>query len=312
MNDINQVIGDISNSNIHNVNTINNTMKDGQNAQPIKKCFIITPIGNPESEIRKKADGVINAVIKPVVESMGYETIPPHEMTKSGSITQQIIEHIIYDDLVIANLTGLNANVMYELAIRHAIKKPVICIIERNTELPFDVATERFILYDDNMYNVVSLKDSIKKAIASSINDTNIDNPIYRSIKEIDIMKKISESKDPNSNALKLIINRLSRIENEINTHAPIDSNKEFMSDFCALIKFGNNTIENKMLPKINSLIIKHYISHGINVALIYDKENNEITIENGNTDNRIIDSLILQLEFEFEFSNISYELFPF
>ncbi|WP_302447492.1 hypothetical protein [Paraprevotella clara] len=276
-----------------------------------QKCFIITPVGNPDSEIRKKADGVINAIIKPVLYELGYEAIPPHEMSKSGSITQQVIEHIINDDLVIANLTGLNPNVMYELAIRHCVKKPIVCIIERNTQLPFDVATERFIIYDDNFSNVISLKDNIKKMIMS-IKDNEIDNPIYRSIKEIDIVKKISESKDPNSNALKLILNRLGKIENEVNTRYTDNFNKKFNTDFYALIKLGNNNICDKTLSQINSLIIEHYISHGIMVALIYNKEKNEIIVENGNVDNKIIDDLISLIEIEFDFSDIGYELLPF
>lgn len=123
-----------------------------------KRCFVITPIGEPDSEIRKKADGVISAVIKPIVEQSGYELICPHEMAKNGSITQQVIEELLQDDLVIANLTGLNANVMYELAIRHATRKPVITISERSTKLPFDIATERTLFYEDNMSQVNILK----------------------------------------------------------------------------------------------------------------------------------------------------------
>ena len=101
----------------------------------MKKCFVITPIGNEGSDIRKKAEGVISAVIEPVMEELDYEAFIPHKMTNPGSITSQVIQHIIEDDLVIANLTGLNANVMYELAVRHAIRKPIVCIAENGTKL---------------------------------------------------------------------------------------------------------------------------------------------------------------------------------
>lgn len=279
-----------------------------------KKCFIITPIGNPKTDVREKADGVINAIIKPVLIELGYEAIPPHEMSDSGSITQKIIEHIINDDLVISNLTGLNANVMYELAIRHAVRKPIVCIIERNTPLPFDVATERFIFYDDNFSNVLSLKNNIKKAVIAAINETEIDNPIYRSIKEVDIIKRITENQDPNSNILKLILSRLSKIESCVSNSNPfiINENSKFNEGFYAIIKLGNNEITSGDLSKINSSIAKRYIQNGITVAIIYDSIKNEIIIENGNTHESVLDAIVLDLELTFSLDGISYELHPF
>lgn len=277
----------------------------------LKKCFIITPIGNPKTDIREKTDGVINAIIKPVLKDLEYEVIPPHEMTESGSITQKIIEHIINDDLVIANLTGLNANVMYELAIRHAVRKPVVCIVERNTSLPFDVVTERFIMYDDNFSNVLSLKDNIKKAIISSESEIEIDNPIYRAIKEVGIIKKISDSNDPNSNVLKIILNRLVKIEK--NTNTTINSRRdEFVSNFGVTIELSDNKIGSDTIYKINSLIANEFISNNITVAIVYDESRNEITIQNGNFHDEIMETLIFNIESNFGLSNIKYTPYPF
>ncbi len=284
-------------------------MESNIEKQPLKKCFIITPIGNPKTDIREKADGVINAIIRPVLKEFDYEVVPPHEMTESGSITQKIIEHIINDDLVIANLTGLNANVMYELAIRHAVRKPIVCIIERNTSLPFDVATERFIFYDDNFSNVLSLKENIKRAVITAIHESDIDNPIYRSIKDVDIIKKISESNDPNSSILKLILNRLNKIEQ--NTFNSTLLQNEYRDDCFAILKFNKNNIDCQ-LNIINSMIAKEFVSKGITVAIIYDKDKNEITISNGNFHKEILDSLVLDFAIELGLRNVEYELYPF
>jgi hypothetical protein len=117
-----------------------------------KSCFIITPIGGDNTEIRRAAEGVIDAVIIPTLIEIGFkeENIRvAHRMPNPGAINRQVITRILEDDLAIVNLTGLNANVMYELAVRHAVRKPVVQICEYGTKLPFDITEERTIfLYE--------------------------------------------------------------------------------------------------------------------------------------------------------------------
>lgn len=181
-----------------------------------KRCFMITPIGESGSEIRGKADGVISAVIRPIVEKFGYTLICPHEMAKNGSITQQIIEEILKDELVVANLTGLNPNVMYELAIRHATKKPVITISENSTKLPFDIYNERTLFYEDNMSYVNILRQELEKMIKEPSNTKEIDNPIFRTKFDLEIRKSLPDNEE--GKALELIINKLGLLENAMST----------------------------------------------------------------------------------------------
>jgi len=153
-------------------------------------CFIITPIGAEGSLIRREIDGVIDSVIVPVLCELNFNPVVAHRIYTPGSINNQVIQHIINDKLVIANLTELNPNVMYELAVRHATKKPVVHICREGTDLPFDIRTERTLFYTNDMLGTAELKKGIKKMIAEAVSkDEWVDNPIYNAIK-VDLLSK--------------------------------------------------------------------------------------------------------------------------
>lgn len=182
-----------------------------------KKCFVITPIGNVGSEIFVKANGLIDAVISPVLTSTGYKVEAAHHINSSGSITNQIIERLLESDLVVANLTGLNPNVMYELAVRHAKRLPVITLAENGTRLPFDIQDERTLFFDDSMSGVEDLKPRFLKAVESiDFNSENHDNPIYRAAKS-QIMQKIAttDSEKYIISSMEVINSQLSELINQ-------------------------------------------------------------------------------------------------
>lgn len=147
----------------------------------MKSCFIITPIGDGGSEIRRHVDGIISSVIRPVLKEFNYEDIKAaHEINESGMITEQIIDRIISDDLVIVNLTGNNPNVMYELCLRHVVARPVINMCQNQTRLPFDISDNRTIFYANDMLGVKEASDELRKTIIAVESQTSFrSNPIY-------------------------------------------------------------------------------------------------------------------------------------
>ncbi|MGM1412831.1 hypothetical protein ACS2BX_07465 [Bacillus cereus group sp. BceL300] len=192
-----------------------------------KTCFIITPIGDGQSEIRRAADGVIDAVITPELLKIGFseENIKvAHRMANPGSINQQVIECILESDLAIANLTTLNPNVMYELAIRHAVRKPVIQLIQKGTKkLPFDIIEERTIFYEDDMSGVMELSKDLGAMLPFALEDKEPDNPIYRVAKQKEIMKKITTNEEP----MQYIIEQMNSIQSQVSKLAPLVNNNK-------------------------------------------------------------------------------------
>ncbi len=151
----------------------------------MKSCFVIAPIGVHGSDVRKRSDQVMKHVISPIVGSVGYaKPVRADHISEPGSITSQIINHLIEDDLVIADLTGHYPNVFYELAVRHVVRKPYIQIIKLGEILPFDIANLRSIPLDiQDPDSIESCKEELQKQLhAIESNPKVVDSPITAAI----------------------------------------------------------------------------------------------------------------------------------
>jgi hypothetical protein len=157
-----------------------NTMKWQQMINKPQLCFVIAPIGKENSPERRRSDQVLNHIITPAASACGYETIRADKISEPGLITSQVIQHVVSDPLVVADLTGWNPNVFYELALRHAVKKPVVQIINASEAIPFDVASSRTVQLDHrDLDSAARAKEEIIKQIrAVEQNPSEVDNPI--------------------------------------------------------------------------------------------------------------------------------------
>jgi hypothetical protein len=88
----------------------------------------------------------------------------------------------------------------------------VVCLAERGTKLPFDIATERTIFYDNDMAGVEILKPKLAKAIQEAVEEVEPDNPIYRVVTD-SIMREVAAKDDAQS----YIIKRLNEITSQLN-----------------------------------------------------------------------------------------------
>jgi hypothetical protein len=128
-------------------------------------CFVISQIGAENSPERVRADKVLRHVVEKALDSK-YQIERADEIGKPGVITVQIIERLAAAELVVADLTGGNPNVYYELALRHHFAKPVVHIIERGAVAPFDVNPMRYVEYDLKDPDVL---DAARKEVVTQV-----------------------------------------------------------------------------------------------------------------------------------------------
>jgi hypothetical protein len=115
-----------------------------------KFCFVISPIGDDDSEVRKEADWVLEGLIKPSLRDLNFDVRRADAFSKVGMITTNLILAIRRASLIVADMTNQNANVFYELGIAHAYEKPVIPIMRTGQPIPFDTAPLGTIYYSRN------------------------------------------------------------------------------------------------------------------------------------------------------------------
>ena len=238
-------------------------MATGPQNEKLDKCFIITPIGDSQSNIRRSTDGISKAIIEPLLKEFNMEPVAAHEISELGSINDKVIEHIYNDKLAIVNLTGLNSNVMYELGVRYTMRKHTILICEEGTKLPFDIVAERTIFYKNDIAGSLDLVDGLRKTLNSINFEDEPDNPIFKVLDFQNAMGKIK--KEDVTDAL---VERLKELID--NKDKPIKQEK---SVYCTVLKNNGKPFLEKEADKIR-VAAYDLRKNGINVSISIFKSN--------------------------------------
>ena len=169
-------------------------------------CFIISPIGESGSEIRKKADWLKNLIITPALKEFKFNVIRGDDISDTEKIDNQVLRQVQEADLCIIDLSQDNPNVYYEFGHREEAGKPFILLKAKGSDpLPVDVATQRYIEYafdpDSIVEAVEKVQDAVKpfveKGFESSGNGATIQGlaEILRRVeRKIDRINKSSEN----------------------------------------------------------------------------------------------------------------------
>ncbi len=131
-------------------------------------CFILMPFGEP-------FDILYREIIKPAVIDSGLKPIRADEIYSPGSIMEQIRSAIQQSRACIADLTGRNPNVLYELGIAQTLGKPTVMLAQDPQDVPFDLKQYRIISYDKTALRLKSLPRDLQNAISAVLGRDRLD-----------------------------------------------------------------------------------------------------------------------------------------
>ena len=139
-----------------------------------KTCFVVSIIGNEDSEERAHANNVLDYIIKPAV-SGEFDVIRADTLYHSDRIDSKILEHLRSSELVIADLTNNNPNVFLEVGYRMALGLPTIYLIQISEQkLPFDIQSINIIQYDIKGQNTLKSAEETKTKIQYTIKNITL------------------------------------------------------------------------------------------------------------------------------------------
>ncbi len=167
-------------------------------------CFVIMGFGkktDPTSGIILDLDKVYKNIIKPSVEKSEFKCVRANEIEDSGLMDKSMYSLLMQADLVIAYVTTNNANAIYELGVREAVRPySTIILNKKNGKTRFDVGENRMCMYSPLGEDLGDNEtEQCQKKIIQLIKNVNknraIDSPLYEFIKEIKPIKLPKEYK---------------------------------------------------------------------------------------------------------------------
>lgn len=178
-----------------------------------KECFFISPIGDDGSDERERSDKVIEYILEEALTEYDYTVTRADHMDEPGSITNQVIQKTTDSDLVIADLTGHNPNVFYELAVRHATGEPYIQIIDSEESIPFDINDFRSVKYGLDVEEADRAREQIAEQVSKVEDDgQGFNNPISESAS----VESLLTSDNPEEQQLGKLVESVSRIDRRL------------------------------------------------------------------------------------------------
>jgi len=154
-------------------------------------CFVLMPFGRKSDESGRvvEFDAVYDQIIAPAIIAANLEPIRADEEIIGGIIHKPMFERLMMCDYAVADLTTANANVFYELGIRHGVRPySTVPVAGSGMRLPFDVSPLRALLYNVDEFGFPENPEEIRHALAERLEacrDPSDDSPLYQLLTDV-------------------------------------------------------------------------------------------------------------------------------
>lgn len=148
-----------------------NAAKQGKVTSGQDQCFVIMPFGG-------WFNNYYETIFIPAIKDAGLVSQRADDLFRPGNIMGDIWKYTNEAKIILADLTGKNANVFYELGLAHALAKPAILVVDSIDDVPFDLRALRVLEYDKNDPEWGSvLKEKITKSIGELLEEPQLSVP---------------------------------------------------------------------------------------------------------------------------------------
>lgn len=138
-------------------------------------AFIVRPFGTKQEVDFDKVDELL---IQPALKQLGIPGSTTASIMEQGNIREDMFAQLLLADLVIADLSIHNANVFYELGIRHALRdKKTFLIRCKKDEIPFDLKTDRYLDYPAN--DPAAALNELISGLKATMLSEKADSPVF-------------------------------------------------------------------------------------------------------------------------------------
>jgi tetratricopeptide (TPR) repeat protein len=149
-------------------------------------CFVLMPFGMKSDSAGRAVDfdAVYCDLIAPAIVEAELEPLRADEEVTGGIIHKPMFERLILCEFAVADLTSANANVFYELGVRHAVRPwSTVLVYAEGGRLPFDVAPQRALPYELSAGGRPTNVDGLRRALVERLveaRNAQTDSPIYQ------------------------------------------------------------------------------------------------------------------------------------